>query len=293
MDDTDEPDQTAVAAAETFSAVGNAFRLDILDELYRAEAPVAYSELREALGERDTGRLNYHLNELVGEFVWKDEGVGYGLNLSGKRLVSSVISGRYREQDTPERVADAPGECVDCGATALELRQPDGRASLRCTACGVEHVNASFPVGAWKGRPADEVPAVFDRYIERVGTEALAGVCPECMARMRVEPRAELIGFPYALSFECERCPRGTSVPYAQAAYRHPRLRAFLHRAGVDTDRPFWTVDALVSPEPTTVRSEDPVAVTVRFDAGDAAADVDLAADGTVTAVRTEWAVDG
>jgi DNA-binding HxlR family transcriptional regulator len=277
-------------AAEAFAAVGNEYRLRIVTELAETwEWPVPYSELRRRLDESDRGRLNYHLNELVGAFVWKEADEGYGLTQSGRRLASSVTAGRYHDDDRT-RSTTAPGACVYCDATALRLEQPAQRGTLVCTACETELVDASFPVGAWNGRPAAEVPRVFDEYIVRISRSASRGICPACAGAMVAEPVPEVIDFSYAMGHACTACPRATTVPFGTLAWLDDTVRTFLHRAGVDTDdRPFWTVPAMVDDDTLTVVSTDPVSVEVTFEVDDARCVATVDDTGTVTHVREEW----
>ena len=65
-----------IEAVEAFARVGNETRLAILLALHdrvalgdRSDYTVPYSELREAVGEEDSGKFGYHLNRLLGEFV--------------------------------------------------------------------------------------------------------------------------------------------------------------------------------------------------------------------------------
>jgi hypothetical protein len=291
--ETDADSSVALAeAADAFAAVGNEYRIEILRALAAVEGyPVAYSDLRKHLDEQDTGRLNYHLKELLGRFVWKQPDEGYGLTLSGRRLVSSILAGRYHDDETT-RSTPAPGACVSCGAAALRLEQPGQRGLLVCTECDTEHVNASFPIGAWNGRPDEAVPAVFDQYVMRVGRNAKDGICPECTAAMESEPVADVLGFAYAMGYDCTACPRWTVVPFGTLAWFDDNVRTFLHRAGVDTDeRPFWTVRGIVEQDALSVEDTDPLVVTVEFEADDAACVVTLGDGGNVTHVREEWCV--
>lgn len=70
-------------ATEAFSLLGNEARLAVLLALWDAAEPfdeagswdpaegnaVPFSELRDRVGMRDSGQLNYHLGELEGHFV--------------------------------------------------------------------------------------------------------------------------------------------------------------------------------------------------------------------------------
>jgi hypothetical protein len=75
-------------ATEAFATLGNETRLSILLALWEAYEPfvatnaVAFSELRERVGMRDSGQFNYHLDKLRGHFVRKTD-AGYELRRAG------------------------------------------------------------------------------------------------------------------------------------------------------------------------------------------------------------------
>jgi DNA-binding transcriptional ArsR family regulator len=73
-------------AADALGALASEHRVAILRELAAAEEPLRFSELRERVGMRDTGRFNYHLGELRGRFVREADG-GYELGHAGERVV--------------------------------------------------------------------------------------------------------------------------------------------------------------------------------------------------------------
>jgi len=127
-----DSDETATReAAEALAAVANEHRLAILRELAAADDPLAFSELRDRVGIRDTGLFNYHLTELCDRFVREREG-GYELGHAGERVVL------------------AAGDLDPSGAAALADRTGDGE----CPVCGdadcdrVIHVHLSSTDGS-------------------------------------------------------------------------------------------------------------------------------------------------
>ena len=68
-------DPTAIdeTATDALGALANEHRIAILRVLADADRPLRFSELRERIDMRDTGRFNYHLTELLGRFVQKGE----------------------------------------------------------------------------------------------------------------------------------------------------------------------------------------------------------------------------
>jgi DNA-binding transcriptional ArsR family regulator len=81
MDDSDAVDAFGTLADET--------RLAILRALALADGPVRFSDLRERVGVRDTGRFNYHLSQLRERFVEKRDD-GYVLGATAERLVADA-----------------------------------------------------------------------------------------------------------------------------------------------------------------------------------------------------------
>lgn len=74
---------------DALSALGDETRIAILRELADAETSLSFSELRERVGVRDTGRFNYHLTKLCEYFV-RDTGDGYELGHAGARVVDAA-----------------------------------------------------------------------------------------------------------------------------------------------------------------------------------------------------------
>lgn len=80
------------AASETFDALSDPARLEILTALYDRDEPVPYTELREETSVEDNGRFNYHLRRLGEEFVAKRNG-GYALTDRGTAVLAAAVGG--------------------------------------------------------------------------------------------------------------------------------------------------------------------------------------------------------
>ncbi|MFT4933083.1 MAG: DNA-binding transcriptional ArsR family regulator, partial [Natronomonas sp.] len=65
---------TETEAEEVFAVLADDTRVAILQALWETEDyEASFSELRDAVGMRDSGQFNYHLDKLVGPFVAKAE----------------------------------------------------------------------------------------------------------------------------------------------------------------------------------------------------------------------------
>jgi len=99
----DPPDALAV--------LGNEVRMSILRELADADQPLPFSDLRERVDIRDTGRFNYHLTKLCEYFVRQTEG-GYELGHAGTRLIAAV--------DPVTETVENSDKCPVCGDEECE-----------------------------------------------------------------------------------------------------------------------------------------------------------------------------
>jgi DNA-binding transcriptional ArsR family regulator len=99
------------------AALGNEHRIRILRALAAADEPLSFSELRQRVGIDDTGRFNYHLNELCGRFV-RDGKAGYELGYTGERVVLAATDLDPEAATTAED--SNGGNCPVCGDSDCE-----------------------------------------------------------------------------------------------------------------------------------------------------------------------------
>lgn len=115
-------DEALGEAADSLGALASEHRVAILRELAAADRPLRFSELRERIGMRDTGRFNYHLGELRGRFVREVDG-GYVLGHAGERVVLVAgdldPAGAAALADAYERTNDDDA-CPVCGEADCE-----------------------------------------------------------------------------------------------------------------------------------------------------------------------------
>jgi len=87
-------------------------RVAILRQLAEADGPLSFTELKSRVGATDSGRFNYHLNELCEHYL-RDGPDGYELNYRGEQVLVAAGAG-VTAGDGPARsgVEDA---CPVCG----------------------------------------------------------------------------------------------------------------------------------------------------------------------------------
>jgi hypothetical protein len=227
-------------AEDAFAAVADELRVRILRELWDAEAPLTFSELRERVDVRDSGRFNYHLGELRGRFVENGED-GYDLRYAGTKLVGGLYSGAYTEETSLGPVP-VEGTCSHCGGD-LEARYEDEYGYVDCTDCEVSVLAGAVPPAFVEDRE-DDLSAALDGYLRTKLREVAAGFCTECSGPTAGRLAENEFG-PQAC-FECERCGgefRGTAPV---VALDHTEVVSFYHDHGRDVrEIPVWDVDWL------------------------------------------------
>lgn len=98
---------------DALSVLGNETRIRILRALADAADPLTFTELREAVGVRDTGKFNYHLTKLCEYFV-RETSDGYELGHAGSRVLAA-------SQAAANPVStDIVDTCPVCGETDCE-----------------------------------------------------------------------------------------------------------------------------------------------------------------------------
>ncbi|MFC4357615.1 winged helix-turn-helix domain-containing protein [Halobium salinum] len=273
-----------------FALLGDETRIAILRALFENPyEPLSFSELRERVGTRDSGRFNYHLGKLVGQFVRKTDD-GYELTLAGWAVLGGVLSGTYTDSGYTEPVPyEEP--CPACGGHVLAT-YADERMRVVCTDCDEQFSSAGVPPGALEGYDRDELPLAFERYMNSLVAQARNGVCISCAGRLEPTLRLDLHDLPVdddeapLVVYECHRCPELVTVSVGNALLDHPVVVAFHHERGVDLRRvPSWTL-GWTRREPV-VESDDPVRVRVAVDVNGDSDTLELVVDEHLRVVET------
>ena len=147
MTSSSAPSET-LSPDEAFDVLGNETRINILQMLGESDDPMSFTALRDAVGLRQGGQFNYHLDKLVGHFVTKTDD-GYELRRPGRRVIEAVLSGAVT--DDPElEPADVDLECLLCGAS-IRISYRSERVELYCVECSGQY-----------GRRVEERESSFD-----------------------------------------------------------------------------------------------------------------------------------
>lgn len=278
----------ALDGHDAFRLLADETRVHIIQALGDATgrdgiARLTYSDLKDAVGVRDSGRFNYHLRQLRGNYVEHlADGEGddaYRLRWPGLILYQTIVAGSFTEERRVEPF-DAGFACLECG-DGVTARYSDGNVfHLDCPDCGASYGETFVPPQGVLGRPHAEMLRVADRHARAEVGQMVRGQCPWCASDVeaRLHERVDEEDLPshdyrdldvYATN-HCTNCTGfhyttvGERLRYESAAI------AFYHDHGLDLlSIPHWELPWAATDRYTTVRSTDPWDVEVWIELGD------------------------
>lgn len=314
--------ETTASPPQTFKALSNAARTDILTALHQAERSgnhvLKFSELHVATDVDTSAGFAYHLRQLAGQFVEKSDD-GYRLTYAGRQMAQNVAAGTFTDIVSGSVVLEEP--CPLCDAAALMLGTMNNHACVKCRACEEVLMRLPLPPAAPRSREADELPRVFDRHNRHRLSLFSDGICPDCGGAIEttieqpgkaVEPLpdgnrgSEAVPLttrdsaseasatntrglePVRMEFNCQGCGQRVRSPLTLTVLDHPSVVSFYDDHDVDlTERPLWNIglewrEGILSTEPWCAR------VSSQLD--DEILDLYLDEDGTVQATRRDSA---
>lgn len=291
---------------EPFSLLAHEIRLDIVRAFFgqwddieadslddaRDERGLRYSTLMDAVGMEDSGKFNYHLEQLRGVYVEQvDE--RYVPTASAIALYHAVLANRPTQQSDNGVDIDAP--CPACDQP-VQARYDQEYLIVDCPHCedwwGLRY---PFPKNGLDGRSGRELlDALDDRAMYDIGL-ARTGQCPSCAGHTTVTIDPERLDgsqVPTA-AFSCETCFWVASIDVLNALRFDPRVAAALVDLGLVPDAETGQegleedVAADVTGEPVD-GAQDSVAITIATSAKTATIIVDE--DLSVCSVEVEHA---
>lgn len=283
---------------DAFSRVANDTRFEIIQSLWSAssdgEAPLAFSRLRERTGIEDSGQFNYHLGELIPQFV-RDTEDGYTLTWAGRKVIGAAVSGVYTDATSTAVGPLDVGTCPNCSGT-LEGTYQNGEMVIECADCGVivtDGLNAPPIVAA--GHEHEDLPTVLNKLLLTEVQKTARGFCNICSGQVETTIRppddahgeveegtdGEFLGF-FDVSATCQACGYRAHGVVGAYLLDHPAVTAFLWDAGIDIrNTPIWELEWLFEPH-TVLLEEDPLRAEVTIEVGDESLTLTVAEDLTV-----------
>lgn len=286
---------------DAFDVLAEETRWDIVTELaaHRRDnwqpRGLAFADLRRAVGVDDAGRFNYHLEQLVGQFVNKADGE-YILTNEGLSLVGDVLAGAY---DTAERTRSERTDhsCPQCARTLSAIYEL-GYLRLECPSHGVL-TGAVIPKRPALERPIEDVLALAGRRVRSQLADSRAGICPHCRGPTDSSLASVAPTYPHRsmsetadsrayVAFDCVECGFHVGWPASIVVATEPATVAFRHdhddpRSGIPLlESSLSTVHSARLSERADGSSELPSDAAARFDRAPA---VDLP-DGAAAVVE-------
>lgn len=280
------------APDEVFNVLGDETRMAILQALWNADVAdhpqdnvLTFSELQDIVGVADSGRFNYHLNQLVGHLINKTDD-GYQLRAAGITIIQALLAGTLTEEPTLDPTPiDAP--CPHCGGT-VEVYYEDEQLFVRCrqgTHSGPFQkpgtiINLHVPPAGMQGRTPDDIAEAAMRWFDALTAPMLDDTCPNCSSRTSktveacenhepIDGLCEACGGRWAVFvyYECRHCSFRTNVPAYYHLWSDPGVIGWFHERGIRFMGPTWETmgytiggnDEVVSTGPLKVEVTVPV----------------------------------
>ena len=246
--------------AEAFSLIGDETRVAILEALWHAdEQPVEFTTLYEMTETDNSAQFNYHLNQLTGHFVRKQND-GYKLRTAGESVIQAVVDGSFNAHPDldPFETGD---KCTQC-SEALVATYAEEKLAITCPACGHTHGRYSFPPGGLIGRDEQDILSAFDQRVRHLHCLARDGVCPKCSGQMQTQIARGgdcCLETNLRAEYTCKQCQHTLCSPIGLVLLDNSAVVAFYRDHGLDLGAtPYWRLDWCVSDDYTTVRATNP-----------------------------------
>jgi len=276
-----EQSDGGLTPAAAFEALGHETRLAIVEELAKPRRVSwqpkgqSFADLRRAVGVRDAGKFNYHLQEIRPHFVTK-YGDQYVLQNAGFYLAGAILAGTYTERVETRRAA-TDRRCPVCDATIEAIYEYE-YFRMECPDHG-SFFAASIPPGAVAGRSMDDLIVLANRESRHTVEHARGGVCPHCWGRTATTAPVDSAKYLDAIGvdgdrmtgrifarFECERCAMTIWFLAAVCVVDHPAVVSLYYRHGIDIrERGHLELD-FVSGSNETLISTDPIRIAVEIE---------------------------
>lgn len=284
-----------------FSLLADDTRVRIIQELGRATASpetgiptLPYADLKSRVGIRDSGRFNYHLKQLVGNYVAKEDG-GYRLRWPGMVLYRTLVAGLLTDDTEPTIDRFAVGtDCHRCG-DPIEAHLYETLFRVRCRSCDANYTDIYFPSHGLSGRSEEELLQAVHRRTRTIQDSMTSGQCPWCASEVTAAVHAgddslpslhDTRDFDAYVVYHCTDCTGFQYMPVSQVLLYHPVTISFYYDHGTDlTAVPEWTLEWAVTGQTTTVLDTDPWRFSVRIQLGDEELVVEL--DEELSVVRS------
>ncbi len=255
------------ASLQGFEILSDETRVDILRVLAEHlkensdDPALGFSDLRRAVGMRDSGNFNYHLDHLVGRFVRSTDD-GYRIAPAGLEVIAALVAGTYGEGDRlgPVEIGDP---CPVCDEPLTAIYEHN----ILSVTCPDDHVfQNTLPPGAIDGRSIDDVIELLTLTTKQHLELAVHGICPLCQGQLDWGVRT-IDREPLEFTNQCDRCGVRVDVPAIACVLHHPAVVSFYYEHGIDIrDRPLWAPEFYNNVRLDVTSDPVEVEITIEFD---------------------------
>ncbi|EMA52085.1 winged helix-turn-helix domain-containing protein [Halococcus thailandensis] len=239
-----------------FQLLANETRLSILYALWTRPAwEATFTELKTAVGMRDSGQFQYHLNQLMGTFIQRTD-EGYTHLAGGIALYRAVLGTLGGPDDVPQIVLETP--CPLCHGS-LVLSYENQVFYARCKSCDETVLSSPFFPAGVVNRTDQELLMAFDAWSRRLIDLLQSGVCPWCAST--VSHDFERSGDPeeVLITHQCTRCEGFLTTHVGEVFLSDPAVISFFYLLGRDvTTIPYWSFEFCTDNDDVAVLSENP-----------------------------------
>lgn len=249
------PDVGLEDIRNAFQLLANETRLEILYALYsRPTWEATFTELKTAVGMRDSGQFQYHLDKLAGTFIRRTDH-GY-THIAGGILLYRAMLGTLGGPDTiPPIDLDLP--CPECDEPLLFVNENQA-VYARCPSCEEAVLSTPFFPAGMADRSSETVLAAFDAWSRHLVDLLQSGVCPWCSSTVAHEFEQDTSGA-VRLTHRCDRCRGYLTTSVGETVLSDPAVVSFFYLLGRDlTDVPYWQLPFCMTSDSVTVHSTDP-----------------------------------
>jgi len=263
---------------DAFTLLADRTRIKIIRALGDASTPgvpetLTFSELRRRADISGSGRFNYHLGKLVGQFVEETDD-GYRLSYPGVRVYQAIKAGTFTDRVRIDPFELDP-DCHVCGAPQ-EAAYSDSMFRVRCSGdCGAVFYKYFCPPSSLDDRSREEILRAASEHIQREIASMAKGVCPWCCGHMTSRilptdaemPHRDNPAIQHRVLHVCGTCDGAIYTRLGDLLVMHPAVVSFFHDHAIDVTRQhIWGLPFAASDERTTVTGTDPWRAGVRVE---------------------------
>lgn len=239
----EEATEAVDRAADVFRELGDPTRVGIIAELVSAQragqAPLSFGEIRRRVGVSDSGRFNYHLNQLQPRFVQSVDGgyePRYAAILAERLVAAPAVS---TETVSLEGPVDRP--CVLCGDQP-HARFTSDRLTVTCATYDEQLLGIPVPPAVAADRSLSGLVDFAEAYGWNQFSMAVEDLCPHCWGPIETafspgEPDVDIPSEAVSsvqVDFECRRCGHHFTMPLRLVVRDHPAVAGFHYDHGID-----------------------------------------------------------